>query len=640
MSSKKKNYGKIRKSQFIFSFGPGSFFEDPLMGTGIIKSLSEENFFRKGSDGRRLYNCSKFEIEDGGILKEIVSSYLSGIDTEPNVRNMDLDKLRFFEIPGYEDETGKNIFGIQIECFPDWKLCLKCGVLYKSANCPKCGQGNHPRFRIVAACPNGHLDNLQLGFLVHKYSKKDCEFKFDSDEVYFKWEGKGTAASQIQIKCPKCDDASISLGQLMKTEYSCSKRYPERFENQYSESCDKKMKPILIHASNIKLNEVLSVFTVKPSYTSVINNLLKDLNCLKTLAVLPDFPDEEICKKTVKAILTSSCNEEARNILEKILLSEEISCSDLLKKIKQIYNDYKTVQSYKHIDKECLTLFEGTEKGIPPEDPVDKRSEPLFVINKEKKIQLGKLTFQAIDVLTVYHVLLGYRRLDPSNKLVLTYAVCNNEYWFPAVKNTGEGIFIYPSEDLIKVVNELGNKNQTIIKLGEILTDEEKRKKLPRDPLGRQEVYGEPLFIFLHTLAHILIRYFGTVVGYSSASLRERIYVCNLKLNDKQIKRGGILIYTASEDADGSMGGLISFVQNLKNNPSLREEFAEQLREYITYCSNDPVCIDQDFDDRTLSRAACYACSLVPETSCEFQNKLLDRKLLLEILSNYDFLSL
>ena len=58
-----------------------------------------------------------------------------------------------------------------------------------------------------------------------------------------------------------------------------------------------------------------------------------------------------------------------------------------------------------------------------------------------------------------------------------------------------------------------------------------------------------PRHILLHTLAHLLMRQMSLDCGYSSASLRERIY------SDE--KMAGLLIYTSTPDSDGSLGGLV-----------------------------------------------------------------------------------
>jgi hypothetical protein len=47
------------------------------------------------------------------------------------------------------------------------------------------------------------------------------------------------------------------------------------------------------------------------------------------------------------------------------------------------------------------------------------------------------------------------------------------------------------------------------------------------------------------------------------------------------------------------------------------------------WCSADPVCIEADGQGTdALNLAACHSCALLPETSCEEMNMLLDRGLL------------
>src|SRR5208283_412375 len=50
----------------------------------------------------------------------------------------------------------------------------------------------------------------------------------------------------------------------------------------------------------------------------------------------------------------------------------------------------------------------------------------------------------------------------------------------------------------------------------------------------------------------------------------------------------------------------------------------------LALCSNDPICAEHSSgsDDYPLQGAACHACLLVPETSCEARNSRLDRGLL------------
>ena len=83
----------------------------------------------------------------------------------------------------------------------------------------------------------------------------------------------------------------------------------------------------------------------------------------------------------------------------------------------------------------------------------------------------------------------------------------------------------------------------------------------------------------------------------------------------------GILLYTSSSDADGSLGGLVR-----NGFPETFESVFQNMLEAASWCSSDPICIEstaQGYD--SLNYAACHACTLLPETSCEKRNCLLDR---------------
>jgi hypothetical protein len=104
--------------------------------------------------------------------------------------------------------------------------------------------------------------------------------------------------------------------------------------------------------------------------------------------------------------------------------------------------------------------------------------------------------------------------------------------------------------------------------------------------------------------------------GYSTASLRERLY--------SGPGRSGVLIYTATTDADGTLGGLQRQGEGKRMQATLREAIAAQ-----RWCSSDPLCIrDLMMVSNASNLAACHACLLAPETSCEHFNQFLDRALL------------
>ena len=139
------------------------------------------------------------------------------------------------------------------------------------------------------------------------------------------------------------------------------------------------------------------------------------------------------------------------------------------------------------------------------------------------------------------------------------------------------------------------------------------------------EVVVTPKQMLIHTFSHLLINELVYECGYGSASLRERLYCA-----DGSNPMSGLLIYTAAGDSEGSMGGLVEM-----GKPGKLENVIAKALERASWCSSDPLCIEssgQGPDNCNL--AACHSCALIPETSCEEQNRLLDRGVVLGTILN------
>jgi hypothetical protein len=193
--------------------------------------------------------------------------------------------------------------------------------------------------------------------------------------------------------------------------------------------------------------------------------------------------------------------------------------------------------------------------------------------------------------------------------------------WLPAIIVRGEGIFLKFDESKIdNWIEKYGSFHQK--RIAEIVTRfDDLRSKRHQD---RKEI--TPKFMMIHSFAHLLINQLIYDCGYGSASLRERIYVSD----DSKFKMSGVLIYTAAGDSEGTMGGLV----NMGKPRSLEKTIARAI-EKASWCSSDPVCVEsagQGPDNCNL--AACHSCALLPETSCEEQNRLLDRGVLIGTLMN------
>jgi hypothetical protein len=130
-------------------------------------------------------------------------------------------------------------------------------------------------------------------------------------------------------------------------------------------------------------------------------------------------------------------------------------------------------------------------------------------------------------------------------------------------------------------------------------------------------------YVLLHTLSHLLIQSLSMRCGYPASSIRERVYA------DTEAQHFGILLYTGSPDAEGTLGGLVQEARHI-------EDHLLQALRMSALCSNDPVCAyhlpGESLESRWLHGAACHGCALVAETSCEMRNDYLDRALVVPIL--------
>jgi hypothetical protein len=189
--------------------------------------------------------------------------------------------------------------------------------------------------------------------------------------------------------------------------------------------------------------------------------------------------------------------------------------------------------------------------------------------------------------------------------------------WLPAVVVRGEGIFhTFRHETIAKWLSQ-GGAAARIESLAAIYN----RRRAQR---GQSPRLITPKFIMIHTFAHILITQLSFECGYGSSALRERIYC---ESEDAARAMDGVLIYTASGDSEGTMGGLVR-----QGEIGRLEATVLSGLKRAQWCSSDPVCIEsmgQGVDSANL--AACHGCALLPETSCEEGNRLLDRAMLVGV---------
>ncbi len=182
--------------------------------------------------------------------------------------------------------------------------------------------------------------------------------------------------------------------------------------------------------------------------------------------------------------------------------------------------------------------------------------------------------------------------------------------WLPAVEVRGEGVFLNLDPERLRswesaeeAVRRAQKINDNYVKRSQAMGNVPNRVITPR-------------FLLVHTLAHVLIGQWSLDCGYPADSLRERLYVSD--------RMAGLLIYTATSDSAGSLGVVVAQAAPGRLDEALQEGIAR-----ASWCSADPLCVESDATGvDALNMAACHACTLLPEVSCEEMNLFLDRGVL------------
>jgi len=517
------------------------------------------------------------------------------------------------------------------------KTGMHPGVLYyfpvygPQKGCPRCAsmdageiwrKAREEAVRFVVACPHGHLDEVPWGTLIKH--KSDCPRR----SKYYYWRGGGGALKNITITCPNCEE-SANFGAAYSYSYNCRGKFPEKTNDETS--CDQKSKIIQRGASNLRVSELRSALTIPPLDTQ-LHRLLQSRS---VLAVLPDeFESKEVFVNDLDRLV-------ARRLLDPTTAAtiRAYPESDIQSAIQDILNEQTKPRdaTEAHLRREeFISLSSAARYGAPPERS-DKPGGPnqfeVYVENV-RVIQLPSgryLRVTPLSRLRVVMVQIGYTRpISTGNeeepKLVPVEYQSPDEMlsWHPGIELFGEGIFLdfatsseRGAEGVVEHFPLQGDANDCWT---QALLSQQGYQKIRSMP-GVESEYLNPVFVWWHTLSHRLINALSVDSGYSSAAIRERVYTTT----ENGKTRGGLLVYTAQSGGDGTLGGLIGLVPHF-------ERILDIALRNISTCSNDPVCIEESFGEDRVNGAACYACQLISETSCEHRNTLLDRKLLLDNL--------
>ncbi len=189
--------------------------------------------------------------------------------------------------------------------------------------------------------------------------------------------------------------------------------------------------------------------------------------------------------------------------------------------------------------------------------------------------------------------------------------------WLPGTDLRGEGVFVQLDEDAVSDWERRDDVRTT----AELIQARYSEYLLDRDRDERP--FPGMRYVLVHTLGHVLIRTLSLDAGYSSSALRERLYCAS-----GEDPMAGVLVYTASNDSEGSLGGLVDQADPDRLGPVLERGLRE-----AGLCASDPLCGGGHLHVAGgLNGAACHACLLLAENSCEVGNHFLDRAVLVPTL--------
>jgi hypothetical protein len=574
----------IRPSQFVLTYGVGTVIDTKEGPRMILEIKKWGRMFTHPNTSKPL---SVFEIEDDN-LTVLLRGKIFAIPT-----NADLEKP--------EDEI-LYLTGL----FPRWAKCEEHKILYPLtrmglSRCPNCRSDKYAQteaIRFVRACQDGHLDDIDWPSIIHR-KNKTC------NGVHFTWiEGAGGDLRDVKISCPKCKEEA-TLWDIYRETWSCSGYHPETGE---FEKCDKEAVVVLRSASNLRIPEVVSALTIPPKSTP-LHRVLRRPAIQAVLALTPNIDKQQLVS-ALATIARSNPLLVDHVALDAITNADESEIKSAINDNCQPIDPDLTPKTLK--EKEFDALRYAALNGYPP----DPKKPDDFEVDKHAVTTLhfsSRLSIRITPVKKLRIVIAqkGFRRfVRPKSvpvekftpKLVETFYSDGTDRWFPGVELRGEGIFIdLPPAECINL-------------------DEEASAAWFKEFKALGMYYGyHPVFVFWHTLAHRVIQALGLDSGYSSASIRERIYL-NLG-KDPTHANGGFLVYTSQPGGDGSLGGLIALASEFGSvmSTALRN---------INTCSNDPLCSEQILTRGRANGAACYACLFLSETSCEYRNLFLDRNLL------------
>jgi hypothetical protein len=588
---------EIRSSQLLTTFGPGAMMDLPD-GSVIVGGLDNWHFspgVQPLVDEPRLVAKLRARLEKPTLV----------LKTPP---------------PSTDDPTaGKP--GIVVWRFPRWFLVQNSEPLIG-------GNGNRRRLvpesqlvngkyrdgnvnydvvpvRFVRACEHGHVDDIEWPAFVHGYAggcggSLHLEERSTTGALVDVWAtcscGEKRSLAHAAVKGSKalgrCDGARPWLGSFSH------------------EPCDQLSRLLIRSASNAYFSQILSVISIpdrKAPLDDVVKSLWDDgLNLVATnhalLPVIRQIPKLATRLAGVSdADVLASVTRVARGVAQFVDRPvKEVEFEAFADAVEELGSDQPDGDFF------ARALPKPTWDA-PWMSPIKR----VVLVHRLREVvaQVGFTRFESLGAD------INGELPDELTLNVKAAPLARDADWLPAVENRGEGVFLLFDASMIPDWLQ-----RSVVQTRSKMLAEGFAAWESTHPNSSRVFPGVPYYL-LHTFSHLLMTAISLDCGYPASSLRERIYA--MPAEGVLPNRYGILIFTGSSDAEGTLGGLVEASRRIK-------DFVRNALELASLCSNDPICAHHqpgEHDHAPLLGAACHGCLLVPETSCEQRNEFLDRAL-------------
>ena len=561
-----KILGEARRSQLVTTYG-----------VGAIIAIEDESFMIAGLD--------QWEAADQDLWIH-----------EPRLERH--CRVNHFVLPAASGDDKKD--DVPVIRFPRWYSCSDCGELDQHrilstarnvSECADCRAALVPS-RFVMVCEGGHIDDFPYKNWVHgRNGAKDGTHRLKMTTL-----GMTASLRDIVIRC-SCGASRSMDGAFRRNALKdiawCSANQPWLSRND-PDGCSRIPRVLQRGASNVWFSIVESAISIPPWSEDAFKALNRYWEAIRhvpdaaVVGVLTGMGLDQASGYTVAEL--AEAVRERRDAEDE---STEVDATVIKDQEYTALNRGKAQRSAKQ-DFVCLPARELT-------DWVTEIFRSVMVVKRLREVRVLS-SFTRV------------REPEPADLDERLSPLARERLpWLPAIEVVGEGIFLQLAPDRLAEWERQPALKQRV----EVLRENARSREQGKSSTLSSRV--TPRLLLTHTLAHLLINQWSLECGYPAASLRERLYV-----NDDH---AGMLIYTATSDSAGSLGGLISQANQDRLEPSLRSALAS-----AAWCSSDPLCIESDAGGTdALNLAACHCCALLPETSCEEMNLLLDRAALIGI---------